>query len=708
MIDYRVDGDGIAIVTWNVPGSPVNTLNDAATTAYVAAVDKALADPAVKGIVVTSAKSDFIAGADIHDFLADRSVAGLEAGSRAINRVFRRLETAGKPMVAAINGTALGGGLELALACHYRIAADNPKTRIGLPEVTLGILPGAGGTQRLSRLIGVRAAVPLLVEGTRLPVADALKLGIIHAVVPAAELLDKAKAWILAGGKAEQPWDRKGFRVPGGNPSDPGVQEFLSVAIAKVHERTAGNYPAPINILSCVYEGVSSPIEAGTDIESRYFGVTAATVQAENLIRSGFLALNDARKLKRRPAGIAKAEFRKVGVLGAGLMGSGIAYACAKAGLDTVLLDRDAALAERGKVHSDKLLTREVERGKLDAAGREATLARITPTVDYAALTGCDIVVEAVFEQREVKAEATRRTAEATGPDILFASNTSTLPISGLAEHWPRPDNFIGLHFFSPVHRMALVEVIRGRQTSETCLAQALDFVARIGKTPVVVNDSRGFFTSRVFATYFEEGMALLAEGVNPALIENAGRQTGMPLGPLAVADEVALDLVHKIIVQTRADLGAAYTAPPSAPVIELFVEKLGRVGKKAGKGFYDYADGQRRLWPGLAEHFPRAAQQPDVDSVKRRLLHIQSVEAARCLAEGVVENTTDADVASLLGWGYPAWAGGVLSYVDTIGVDRFVAECEALAASVGPRYAPPGILKQIVGSGTQLRAVGR
>lgn len=706
MIDYRVDGDGVAILTWDVPGASVNTLTDASTAAYVAAVDKALADPAVKGIVVTSAKKDFLAGADVQDFLADRSLAKLEAGSRAINKVFRRLETAGKPMVAAINGTALGGGLELALACHYRVAADNPKTRIGLPEVTLGVLPGAGGTQRLPRLIGVRAAVPLLVEGKRLPVADALKAGIVNAVVPPAELIDKARAWILAGGKAEQPWDRKGFRVPGGDLTDPGVQEFMSVAVAKVHERTAGNYPAPKNILSCVYEGVSSPIDAGLDIESRWFGVTASTVQAENLIRSGFLALNDARKLKARPKDVPKAEFRKVGVLGAGLMGSGIAHACATAGLETVLLDREQAFAERGKAHADKLLSREVERGKLDDAGRAAVLARITPTTDYAALAGCELVVEAVFEQRDIKADATRNTAAATGPDILFGSNTSTLPITGLAEHWPRPDNFIGLHFFSPVHRMALVEVIRGRQTSDTCLAQALDFVARIGKTPVVVNDSRGFFTSRVFSTYFEEGMALLAEGVAPALIENAGRQTGMPLGPLAVADEVALDLLHKVIKQTRADLGNAYTPPPSAPVIELFVDKLGRLGKKSGTGFYDYTDGQRRLWPGLAEHFPRAAVQPDVAAVKQRLLHIQAVEAVRCLAEGVVANTTDGNVASLLGWGFPPWAGGVFAYIDTVGLDRFVADCEALAARVGPRFASPILLKELVGTGRRLRDV--
>ncbi|MDD3650902.1 3-hydroxyacyl-CoA dehydrogenase NAD-binding domain-containing protein [Immundisolibacter sp.] len=704
MIDYRVDGDGVAILTWDVPGASVNTLSDASTAAYVAAVERALADPAVKGIVVTSAKKDFLAGADVQNFLADRSLATLEASSRAINTVFRRLETAGKPMVAAINGTALGGGLELALACHYRVAADNPKTRIGFPEVTLGVLPGAGGTQRLPRLIGIRAAVPLLVEGKRLPVVDALKAGIVNAVVPAGELIDKAKAWILSGGKAEQPWDRKGFRVPGGDMRDPDVQEFMSVVIAKVHERTCGNYPAPLNILSCVYEGVCSPIEVGLDIESRYFGVTASTVQAENLIRSGFLALNDARKLKARPKHVPKAEFRKVGVLGAGLMGSGIAHACATAGLEVVLLDREQALAERGKAQVEKLLMREVERGKLSEAERAAVLARITPTTDYAALAGCELVIEAVFEQRQIKAEATRKTAAATGPDILFASNTSTLPITGLAEHWPRPENFIGLHFFSPVHRMALVEVIRGRQTSDACLAKALDFVARIGKTPVVVNDSRGFFTSRVFSTYFEEGMAMLAEGVAPALLENAGRQAGMPLGPLAVADEVALDLLHKVITQTRADLGSAYTPPPSAPVIELLVEKLGRLGKKSGQGFYDYTDAGRRLWPGLAEHFPRAAHQPDVAAVKQRLLHIQAAEAVRCLAEGVVGSTTDGDVASLLGWGFPAWAGGVFSYIDTVGVDRFVADCEALAARAGPRFAPPALLKQLAGSGRKLR----
>ena len=704
MIDYRVDDDGIAIVTWNNPDSPVNTLTDASLAAYETAMDRALADTAVRGIVVTSAKRDFIAGADVHNFLAARSVQELEARSRRASALIRRLETAGKPLVAAINGTALGGGLEITLGCHHRIAADNPKTRLGLPEVTLGVLPGAGGTQRLPRLIGIRAAVPLMAEGKRLPVADALKAGIVHAVVPADQLIDQARAWILAGGEALQPWDRKGFRLPGGDLTHPGLQEFMSVVIAKVHERTAGNYPAPLNILSCVYEGTGSPIDAGLDIESRYFGVTAATVQAENLIRSGFLALNDARKLKARPKDVPKAEFRKVGVLGAGLMGSGIAHACASAGLETVLLDREQALAERGKAHAEKLLGREVERGRLDADGRAAVLARITPTADYATLAGCELVIEAVFEQREVKAEATRRTAEATGPDVLFGSNTSTLPITGLAEHWPRPDNFIGLHFFSPVHRMALVEVIRGRQTSDACLAQALDFVARIGKTPVVVNDSRGFFTSRVFTTYFEEGMALLAEGVAPALIENAGRQAGMPLGPLAVADEVALDLLHKVITQTRADLGSAYTVPASAPVIELFVEKLGRVGKKAGKGFYDYADGQRRLWPGLAEQFPVAATQPDVAAVKQRLLHIQALEAMRCLDQGVVGSTTDADVASLLGWGFPPWTGGVLSYVDTVGLDRFVAECESLAAHAGDRFAPPDSLRKLAGNGRSLR----
>ena len=704
MIDYRVDDDGIAIVTWNNPDSPVNTLTDASLAAYETAMDRALADTAVRGIVVTSAKRDFIAGADVHNFLAARSVQELEARSRRASALIRRLETAGKPLVAAINGTALGGGLEITLGCHHRIAADNPKTRLGLPEVTLGVLPGAGGTQRLPRLIGIRAAVPLMAEGKRLPVAEALKAGIVHAVVPADQLIDQARAWILAGGEALQPWDRKGFRLPGGDLTHPGLQEFMSVVIAKVHERTAGNYPAPLNILSCVYEGTGSPIDAGLDIESRYFGVTAATVQAENLIRSGFLALNDARKLKARPKDVPKAEFSKVGVLGAGLMGSGIAHACASAGLETVLLDREQALAERGKAHAEKLLGREVERGRLDADGRAAVLARITPTADYATLAGCELVIEAVFEQREVKAEATRRTAEATGPDVLFGSNTSTLPITGLAEHWPRPDNFIGLHFFSPVHRMALVEVIRGRQTSDACLAQALDFVARIGKTPVVVNDSRGFFTSRVFTTYFEEGMALLAEGVAPALIENAGRQAGMPLGPLAVADEVALDLLHKVITQTRADLGSAYTVPASAPVIELFVEKLGRVGKKAGKGFYDYADGQRRLWPGLAEQFPVAATQPDVAAVKQRLLHIQALEAMRCLDQGVVGSTTDADVASLLGWGFPPWTGGVLSYVDTVGLDRFVAECESLAAHAGDRFAPPDSLRKLAGSGRSLR----
>ena len=516
--------------------------------------------------------------------------------------------------------------------------------------------------------------------------------------------MDSARRWILDGGAAGQPWDRKGFRPPGGNTHDPQVQELLSVAVAMTHQKTFGNYPAPRNILSCIYEGFSSPIDAGLRIESKYFGATAATPQAENLIRTGFFAMNDARKLKARPAGVPPLELSRIGVLGAGLMGAGIAYVSARAGLEVVLLDQDRETAERGKGETAKRLGQELERGRIDAAEQQAVLARVQPTDDYADLAGCELVIEAVFESRDIKAEVTRRVAQAAGTQLLFASNTSTLPITGLAEAWPQPERFIGLHFFSPVHRMPLVEVITGERTDDACLAHALDYVQRIGKTPVVVNDSRGFFTSRVFETYIEEGLAMLREGVAPALIDNAGRQTGMPLGPLAVCDEVAIDLIVKIMRQTQADLGDAWVPGPAFEVATRMVDELQRPGKKAGKGFYDHGEHGRSLWPGLAELYPPAPVQPGVEEVKQRLLAIQAVEAVRCLEEGVVTSPQDADVGSILGWNFPAWTGGVCSFVDTVGAAWLVERCNDFAGRFGERFAPPPRLVALAAEGGRLR----
>jgi 3-hydroxyacyl-CoA dehydrogenase / enoyl-CoA hydratase / 3-hydroxybutyryl-CoA epimerase len=699
MINYTVDSDGVATLTWDTPG-PVNTLSSASRAAFEDALGRALGDGAVRGIILASAKDDFIAGADLKEILATRDLETLEAYSRGASATIRRLETGGKPVVAAINGTALGGGLEFALGCHYRIAADNPKARIGLPEVTLGLLPGAGGTQRLPRLIGLKAALPLLLEGKRLKVAEAHALGIVHEVVPATELLARAKAWLLGAPKAEQPWDRRGFRMPGGDLNHPDVQGFYSVAVAMVHQRAGHNYPAPRHILSAVYEGGSTAIDVGLRIESRHFGLTASTVQAANLIRTGFFALNDARKVRGRPADVPPFSPRRLGVLGAGLMGHGIAYVAARAGLEVVLLDRDDAAAQAGKKRCAELLEREVARGRLDTAGRDAVLARIRPTANYADLDEADAVIEAVFEDRAVKAEATAQAARAVGADTLFASNTSTLPITSLAATHPRPERFVGLHFFSPVHRMELVEVITGERTARETLAQALDLVKAIAKVPVVVRDARGFFTSRVFETYVREGLVLLEEGVAPALIENAGRFAGMPLGPLELADEVALDLLVRIYRATEKDLGADFRPQPGIGVALRWVEELGRPGKKAGKGFYDYAPDGKRLSAELMRLYPPHREQPTLEDVQRRLLDIQSIETLRCLEEGVVRSARDADVASLLGWGYPPWAGGVASYVDTVGAQALLARAQALAQAGAQRFEPPPGLRTLAQRG--------
>jgi 3-hydroxyacyl-CoA dehydrogenase/enoyl-CoA hydratase/3-hydroxybutyryl-CoA epimerase len=706
VIAYEVDGDGICTLNWDIPGRSMNVLNRESLAAFEAAVDRALADAAVKGVIVTSGKPDFIAGADLEHLLTLHEAGEIMAMCGGFKDLLRRMETGGKPFVAAMNGTALGGGLELALGCHRRIVADVPKAQIGQPEVFLGLLPGGGGTQRIPRMIGIEAAIPLLVEGTRLNPQQALKAGLIDELVPPGELIAAAKRWLAEDGNAEKPWYDKRYHPPGMAVQSPAGYAYFGPANAKLHAKTRGNYPAPQAILSCVYEGMQVPFEAGLRIESRYFAGLLLRSEARNMIRTLFFNIGDARKLRARPKDVPLATYKRIGILGAGMMGSGITYVSARAGLEVVLLDTTIENAKRGKGYSAGLLERTIQRGRMDKAGRDALLARIHPTTDFTDLAGADLVIEAVFEDRAVKADATKKALAVLGPDAIFASNTSTLPITGLSQASDRPESFIGLHFFSPVDRMQLLEVIRGEKTSDDCLARALDFAKQIGKIPILAGDKRGFYTSRVFGTYIDEGMAMLKDGVKPALIENAGRLAGFPVGPLAVLDEVSIELSYNVRGQQRRDEGEAYVPRISDDVMELMVARLGRKGRKSGGGFYDYPeDGPKRLWPGLADHFPPSDDQPDVEELKKRLLYVQSVDTARCLDERVLTDPRDGDVGSVLGWGFPSHMGGAISLIDTVGADTFVAECDRLAQAHGARFTPPKSLREMATGGSTFHA---
>ncbi|MBW7930300.1 MAG: enoyl-CoA hydratase/isomerase family protein [Gammaproteobacteria bacterium] len=705
-IRLEIDTAGIATLTIDVAGKSMNVIDQTFISCLQQLVGTVATDERIKGVIIASGKPDFVAGADLKWLLRDMSrklpVADLYASNTTLTSVLRRLESCGKPVVAAIRGTALGGGLEIALACHRRIAARSPKARIGLPEVTVGLLPGAGGTQRLPRMIGLQRALELLTRGTHLSVDEAHALGIIDEVVDEAELAAAASRWLKSSPEPVQPWDKRGFKVPGGAGFDnAGTMQLFTAAIALTGKAAGDNYPAPMAILSAVYEGTTVPIDAGLRIESRYFTTLLAGPVARNMTRTLFVNKQAADKLARRPQGIAESKVSRLGILGAGMMGAGIAYCSAAAGIHTVLLDRTREEAERGKAYSEKLVKRAVEKTRMTEAKAQTLLDNIQPTTEYADLAGCELVIEAVFEDRDIKRGVIGQADKVIPSTAIFASNTSTLPISGLAQMAQWPAAFIGLHFFSPVDRMPLVEVILGKETSEEALARALDFVRQIRKTPIVVHDSRSFYTSRVFATYTNEGMALLKDGVHPALIENAAVQAGMAVGPLAVSDEVSIELIHKVDRQSRIDLGQAYDAPSAIDVVHEMVERQQRPGRRHGKGFYDYPEGRKKqLWPGLAGVYPLAAEQPDVEEVKRRLLYIQALETARCHEEGVITAPADADIGSILGWGFPAWTGGTLSLVDTVGAATFVAECERMAKAYGPRFAPTGGLRRMAAGG--------
>lgn len=709
MIQYSVDGDGIATLMLDLPGKSMNVLCDGMISDLSACIEKVTADDAVKGAIIASAKKTaFVAGADLTELVTayDRGATPLDGydWSKGFSNVLRKMETCGKPFAVAINGLALGGGLELCLACHYRVMSDHPKAVLGFPEVSIGLLPGAGGTQRLPRLVGIEKALPVILQGKKLKPQEALALGVVHEIAPVEELLQRAKTWLLETPDPVAPWDVKGFKVPGGaGAMTPKNAQTFMVGASLVAGMTQHNYPAPISALSCIYEGCITPIDTGLDIESRYFGQLVAGVVARNMIRSLFINKGHADKLARRPEGIDKARVTKLGILGAGMMGAGIAYVSAKAGMQVVLLDTDIEGAERGKAYSQGLLDKAVKRGYSTRDKADALLALIKPTTDYADLEGCELVIEAVFENREIKADVTAKTEAVIPETAIFASNTSTLPITGLAEASKRPESFIGLHFFSPVDKMPLVELIKGKKSSDEAIARGLDYIQQIRKTPIVVNDSPGFYTSRCFSTSTNEGMTMLAEGINPALIENAAKMAGLPVGPLAVMDEVTLDLGYKITMQTAKDVGDEYTFDSGFPVIRKFVEELDRKGKRFGKGFYEYPEGGKKyLWPGLSELYPQLQEQPPVQEVIDRLMYRQALEAARCFEEGVLDHPADADIGSIFGWGFPPWTGGTLSFIDTVGVKHFVAECDRMAKAYGPRFAVSDWLRSRADSGQQ------
>ena len=703
-----VDADGIALITFDVPGRSMNTLTSGVMKEIPEWVERVKTDDAIKGVVLTSGKaSGFCAGADLGDMAGGMLAGGslqeaYDAGWK-LNGALRALETCGKPVAAAINGLALGGGLELTLACHYRVVGDSPKIQLGLPEIKVGLFPGGGGTQRLPRLIGVQAAMMAMTEGKSFRPNDAKGAGFIHEVVPVGTEIDAAKAWIKGGGKAVQPWDDKSFKLPGGGPYHPvGVQNFI-VGNAMIRKQTYGNYPAATNLMSAVYEGMQVPMDAALRIETRYFIKTLMTPQAQGMIRSLFLSKQELDKGAVRPAGVPKSDPKKVTVLGAGMMGAGIAYVQALAGIETILIDQTQDAADKGKAHVEELLKKRLSRGQITQDKFDALLASVTATTDYDHIKGSDLVIEAVFENREIKAEVTKRAEAQLEPGAIFGSNTSTLPITGLAEASVRPEDFIGIHFFSPVDKMMLVEIILGEKTGEAAIAKSLDYILKIKKTPIVVNDGRGFYTSRCFATYVAEGLAMLQEGYAPALIDNIGRMTGMPRGPLEMHDDVALDLSVKVAKQTAIDLGDKYVPLQGAEIVRTMVEDMGRYGRKNGKGFYDYDTKPKTLWKGLSDLAPVTINDstPElVEDQKRRLLYRQAVEVAKCWEEGVIDDPREADVGAILAWGFAPWTGGPITYIDQIGLKAFVEQADAYAAQYGDRFTPPQLLRDMAAKG--------
>ena len=694
----NLDQDGILTITLDMPGRSANVLNDELSEGILAALAQLEDDKDVKGAIITSNKKDFLAGADLEKVYKITDPKEAMKLADDFKAILRRMELCGKPVVAALNGTTLGGGYELAMACHYRVVLDENRIQIGLPEAKLGLLPGGGGTQRLPRMIGIQQALPLLLEGKSLGPKKALSSKLVDALATDRDdLLAQAKAWCLANPKPQQPWDQKGFRFPGGDSKSPQVAQLWAIAPSMTNAKTQGNFPVAVDIMSCVFEGGMVSFDVALRMESRYFAHALTSKTAKNMMNTFWFQMNALNKGASRPEGIEKSTVKKLGVLGAGMMGAGIAYVAAKAGISVVLKDVSTESAEKGKAYSANILDKKISKGRGTAAEKEALLALIHATGDAADLAGCDFVVEAVFENRELKATVTKETEAVMDQGGVFASNTSTLPITGLSEASVRPEQFVGLHFFSPVDKMPLVEIIRGAKSSPEAIAKAFDFVLQIKKTPIVVNDGRGFFTSRVFTNYIAEGGLLLKEGQHPKRIDMAAVKAGMPIGPLAVLDEVSLSTPLSIIEQNQKDLGDAYEPNGVEEVLTQMVRTLGRTGKKDKKGFYDYDDqynnqGGKKIWTGLEEHFPRTEQISEQD-LKDRLLFTQILESVRAFEEGIVTSVADANIGSIFAVGFAPQSGGVLQFINSYGFNEFIARSEELASKYGKRFTPPALL---------------
>jgi 3-hydroxyacyl-CoA dehydrogenase/enoyl-CoA hydratase/3-hydroxybutyryl-CoA epimerase len=713
---FETNDDGIALITWDMPDRSLNVFTQGALEDLDAIVDRVAGDEAIKGAIIVSGKDGFSGGADItmlHGLFSHfqkrakqdplKAKQELLHESSGMSRVYRKLETCGTPFVVCIHGVCMGGATELALAAHGRVMADDEATRMALPEVKIGIFPGAGATQRVPRMTETQAALEMMLKGSNIAPARAKAMRLVDEVVPRDKLVETARGMLAAGLETVKPWDKKGHKPDGAaRIFSTAGQQFWSPANAIYRKETYDNYPGVRALLQCVFEGLQLDIDAGLKVESRYFAHVLQTKEAAAMLRSIFVSMQELNKGARRPADVPKRKISKLGVMGAGFMGAGIAYVSAQAGIEVVLIDRDQETAEKGKAHSAGLMDKAIQRKRATAEDKEALLSRIHPTADYAALQGCDLVIEAVFEDRGVKEEATKKAMAHLSDDVIFASNTSTLPITSLAANTKDPMKFIGIHFFSPVDRMMLVEVILGKETGDEALAAALDYVHAIRKTPIVVNDSRGFYANRCVMAYLLEGHLMLTEGVPAAMIENCARMAGMPVGPLSLTDEVGVDLAWKILQATKTDAGTEILIDPKQEaLLQELVVKRERFGRKNSKGFYDYAGRDKALWPGLAEIVaPKSGDDFDVSELKERLLVTQALEAARTVEEGVVTDPREADVGSILGFGFAPYTGGTLSYIDFMGEAEFVALAERLEKKHGTRFAPPALLKEMAKNG--------
>lgn len=707
-IQYDKNADGIVILTLDSPNQSANTMNADFRNALVDVVSKFKADTDVKGIILRSAKKTFFAGGDLDELIQAQPEQATEFFNmvQSMKAEFRYIETLGVPVVAALNGTALGGGWEIALGCHYRIALNDPKAKFGLPEVTLGLLPGGGGIVRMVRLLGLQNAFPFLMEGKQFGVDKAKSLGLIHDTADSVdELLEKAIAWVKANPKSQQPFDVKGYKIPGGTPSSPQVAQVLAIAPAMLRDKTKGCYPAPEAIMAAAVEGAQVDVDTALTIESRYFTYLATGQVSKNMIGTFWHGLNAIKSGASRPKDVAQWQATKVGVLGAGMMGAGIAYSTAIKGIPVVLKDVSLENAEKGKAYSQKLLDKRVSQGRMTAEKREQVLGLITATASAEDLKGCDLIIEAVFENQELKAKVTNEAESYLVDGGVMASNTSTLPITGLAKASKDATNFIGLHFFSPVDKMQLVEIIKGKETSAETLAKAYDYVQQIGKTPIVVNDSRGFFTSRVFGTFVQEGLRMLAEGVHPAKIEMAALKAGMPVGPLAIQDEVSLTLSEHVAAETRKALQAEGKDLPYSgadDVIKSMIHEFNRKGKAAGAGFYEYPDsGKKHLWDGLS-HWKKDVTISEQEMIDR-FLFVQALDTLRCYEEGVLESVVDANVGSIFGIGFAPWTGGALQYLNQYGLNKALTRANSLEAKYGERFKAPALLAKKAQAGESI-----